>query len=115
MDMTKHTFQMTWDQVDSIIIKELQEAYEMNLHPGTYEGGGEVEPDFHLLKSFEVVLYYYMPLNEYRQWMESHRTKSKHDTVKVMPEGAVGASDTMISTPPGANGGTGPLTDPFVD
>jgi len=63
-----NSFQLVDEQVDSIIIAELQAAYEMNLYPGRDEGGFDIEPDAELLKSLEVVLQYYMAPSDFKQW-----------------------------------------------
>lgn len=107
MNMSKHTFEMTWDQVDAVVIKELQGAYERECYPGRDEGGQDVEPDFHLLNSIETVLAYFMPKSEYRAWLKASRPGYERT-------GAVG-NDTVTPTPPGANGGTGPSTTAFDD
>jgi hypothetical protein len=67
----KHCFEMTWDQVDAIVIEELQEAYRMNSLINYDEGGVDIGPDEQLLQSIKVVLQYSMPSAEYEAW-EKH-------------------------------------------
>lgn len=67
----KHCFEMTWDQVDAIVIEELQEAYRMNSLINYDEGGVDIGPDEQLLQSIKVVLQYFMPSAEYEAW-EKH-------------------------------------------
>ena len=67
----KHSFEMTWDQVDAIVIEELQEAYRMNSLVNCDEGGVDLGPDEQLLQSIKVVLQYFMPSAEYEAW-EKH-------------------------------------------
>ena len=67
----KHCFEMTWDQVDAIVIEELQEAYRMNSLVNCDEGGVDIGPDEQLLESLKLVLQYFMPSAEYEAW-EKH-------------------------------------------
>ena len=67
----KHSFEMTWDQVDAIVIEELQEAYRMNSLVNYDEGGVDLGPDEQLLEALKLVLQYFMPSAEYEVW-EKH-------------------------------------------
>ena len=67
----KHCFEMTWDQVDAIVIEELQEAYRMNSLINYDEGGVDIGPDEQLRESLKLVLQYFMPSAEYEAW-EKH-------------------------------------------
>lgn len=67
----KHTFEMTWDQVDAIVISELQEAYRLNVLPNYDEGGHDMGPDHELVSSIETVLQYFMSKEDYEHWKQS--------------------------------------------
>jgi hypothetical protein len=57
----KHTFDMTWDQVDSIIIKELCSAYDSSLNDND-------EYYKNLRQSLDTVLKHFMPASKYQTW-----------------------------------------------
>lgn len=60
--------ELTWDQIDSIVVEELQAAYRHNMTPDTDEGGQELEVDENLLTALSTVLEYFMPAHEYNEW-----------------------------------------------
>lgn len=60
--------ELTWDQIDSIVVEELQAAYRHNMTPDTDEGGLELEVDENLLTALSTVLEYFMPAHEYNEW-----------------------------------------------
>lgn len=62
------TFQMTWDQVDAVVIEELKDAHERNLTLDRDEGGVYLDPDWELLNAIEKVLEYFMPHSEFEHW-----------------------------------------------
>lgn len=59
---------MNASDIDTIIITDLQQVYERELHPGKDEGGQMIEPDYILLDSIKRVLKYYMTPEEYLKW-----------------------------------------------
>ena len=60
--------ELTWDQIDSIVVEELQAAYRHNMTSDTDEGGQELEVDENLLTALSTVLEYFMPAHEYNEW-----------------------------------------------
>ncbi|HET8687457.1 MAG TPA: hypothetical protein VFM18_12455 [Methanosarcina sp.] len=62
---------LTYDQIDTIVIEELQEAYQMNLVANKDEGGGEIPVDMRLLCALELVLRYYMTGSQTKEWEAS--------------------------------------------
>lgn len=54
------TIELTYDQIDTILIGELQECYSR------LSDTKEIYPN--LLESIDVVLRHYMPLEEYLEW-----------------------------------------------
>lgn len=57
------TFEMTWDQTEAIIIKELQDAYAMN--------ASSQEDNQKILDSLKNVLEYFMNPSDYQKWIDS--------------------------------------------
>lgn len=57
----KHTFDMTWDQVDAVIIKELQSTYNSS-------HGDDCEYYTNLRQSLDTVLKHFMPAEDYENW-----------------------------------------------
>ena len=70
MSNTK-TIELVYDQIEAIIIEDLQEAYEMNMHSERDEGGFDLGLDGNLLQSLDTVLQYYMAPSEYSKWKDS--------------------------------------------
>lgn len=68
--MTTKTFEMTWEQVDALIVEELQDAYETCLNVDKDEGGFYLDPDWKLLEAIERVLEYYLSKTEFDKWMQ---------------------------------------------
>lgn len=60
--MSKHTFEMEWEQVDAIIIAELKDAYARN--------SGENRDD-ELCRSIENVLQYFMYPTDFENWQDA--------------------------------------------
>lgn len=61
---TKHV-ELTWDQIDSIVIGELKGCYETQM---------EHDPesrDYELIHALDVVLKYYMHFSDYNEWKYS--------------------------------------------
>lgn len=52
-----HTFEMTWSQIDTIMVKELQDIYERNLNESQT-----------VAQSAVTLLEYIMPTLEFSQW-----------------------------------------------
>ena len=71
LEKMKHSFEMTDDQVDAIIIHELKEAYRMNSYGNTDEGGFNSGPDEEFLSAIEMVLEYFMSPGEFTSWKET--------------------------------------------
>ena len=58
-------FQLTWDQLDSIVTTELKDCYETQI---------EHEPerrDYELIHALHIVLKYYMDYSDYNEWINS--------------------------------------------
>lgn len=64
------------DSIDSIVVQELQDAYELVLEMDNTEDSIYIEPDWKLIESMEVVLKHYMTKPEYEEWMQ-HATLKK--------------------------------------
>ena len=67
----KHSFEMTYDQVDVIVIHELKEAYRMNSYVDHDEGGFEMGLNVELLDAIDKLLEYFMSPGEYAKWRET--------------------------------------------
>ena len=65
------TIELLQEQIEAIIVEDLKEAYEMNMHSERDEGGFILGLDGDLLQSLDTVLQYYMAPSEYRKWKES--------------------------------------------
>ena len=61
------SIELTSEQIDHVIVKELQRAYEYNSESGPYEGG--VDED--MLDGLRTVLQYYMVPSKYDDWIIS--------------------------------------------
>lgn len=71
-----YTFEMTDDQVESIVIDELMLAYDLNAKGDCDEGGHPIPADTELLDAIDKVLKYFMRNDEYLEWkidVEGHR------------------------------------------
>ena len=55
------SIELTWDQIDSIVVSELKEAYERNTDENN-------DFDIELLNSFDKVLKYFMSASDYDDW-----------------------------------------------
>lgn len=63
------TVELTSDQIDQLIIDELKLAIQLNLSPDKDESGHYLGIDEALLASLKVVLSYYMPPSEYKEYI----------------------------------------------
>ena len=66
MEFTK-TVELTWDQIDHIVVAELQEAYNMNKNYDEIDVGIPGLPEALL-----TVLEYFMAPSEFEQWKNTH-------------------------------------------
>ena len=64
--------ELGWDTLERLVIDELKEAYETNRKSTIDEGGYRINVDEELLKSISVVLEYFMPAADYKQWREEN-------------------------------------------
>jgi hypothetical protein len=62
------SFEMTWDQIDAIVVGELKDSYERSLTLEKDESGQYIDPDWELLDALEKVLAHFMPMSEYEVW-----------------------------------------------
>lgn len=60
------TFDMTWEQVDAIVIAELKDSIDIQFRMGEING----EIDWRLIDALKVVLAYYMPMDEYQKYTQ---------------------------------------------
>ena len=58
------TFDMTWEQVDAIVINELKDSIDMQFKMAEIND----EVDWRLIDALKIVLAYYMPMNEYQEY-----------------------------------------------
>lgn len=79
-----HTFEMTWEQVDAIVVAELKDAHARNLELDRDEGGQLLDPDWELLDALETVLAYFMPTSEYDVWKRNAAMQKLTVTSELM-------------------------------
>ena len=65
------TIEVTWDQLNWTIIKELKIVYESNYKPESCGIYGMSQLDAELVSSVDQLLQYYMSEHDYKQWKES--------------------------------------------
>ena len=69
MEMTsKYTFDMTWEQVDHIIVNELKDMVQSQFRLDTDAEGNYLEPDWNLIDSLMRVLQHTMVRGEFEQF-----------------------------------------------
>ena len=67
----KQSFEMTWDQVDSLMIEELKDIYYRNMNGDKIDCSDDVlPPDDKLLDACNTLLEYIMPPSDYEKWKE---------------------------------------------
>jgi hypothetical protein len=65
------TITLRVEDCDQVIIDELKDAYHMNNRFDKVDCSNDVlEPDYELLKAILTVLAYYMPQQDYEEWVE---------------------------------------------
>jgi hypothetical protein len=65
------TITLRVEDCDQVIIDELKDAYHMNNRFDKVDCSNDVlEPDYELLKAIQTVLAYYMPREDYEEWVE---------------------------------------------
>ena len=82
--MTTKTFELTWDQVDSIVIDELQDVHERLLSLDRDEGGCYLDPDWELVEAIETVLGYFMSSSEFPEWERNADHRKLAVTTELM-------------------------------
>lgn len=60
--------ELTYDQIDAIVVASLQESYVLESKPNRDEGGNLMDVDTGLQDSIKMLLQYYMPMREYTAW-----------------------------------------------
>ena len=70
----KKTINLTWEQIDAIVVAELQDAYRLNVTPTRDEAGINIDPDGELAKALEVVLQYFMSQQDYDEWIKQYES-----------------------------------------
>ena len=76
------TITLRVEDVDQVVIDELKDAYHRNNQFDKVDLSNDIlEPDYELLKAIQTVLAYYMPLEDYEEWVEMN------PMVKKMTEG----------------------------
>ena len=65
------TITLRVEDYDQIVIDELKDAYRMYNRFDKVDCSDDVlEPDYELLKAIQTVLAYYMPHDDWSEWME---------------------------------------------
>ena len=65
------TITLRVEDCDEVVIDELKDAYHMNNRFDKVDCSNDVlEPDYELLKAILTVLAYYMPQEDYEEWVE---------------------------------------------
>ena len=67
-NLTTHTFKLTYDMVDHIMIEELKDIYNRNKVVNRDEGGWPLDEDEEVLNAVDVLLAYIMSPSEYEEW-----------------------------------------------
>lgn len=66
------TFEMTYDQIDALMIRELKDIYDRNKDGDKIDCSDDVlPPDYALLNACKILLGYIMPPNEFDKWKNS--------------------------------------------
>lgn len=65
------TIELTYDQIDAIVVGELKEAYRLLVADDYDEGGCLMEKDWGLIHAIEQILAFSLPAKEYFEWKES--------------------------------------------
>lgn len=66
--LSDYTFNMTWEQVDHIVVRELMNMVQSQFHLDTDAEGKYLEPDWNLVDSLMRVLEHNMVRDEYEQF-----------------------------------------------
>ena len=64
--MRTQIVELTWDQVDQVVVSELQSAIDGVLTINRDEGGVIIEPDLELLDALQISLAYFMRAADYQ-------------------------------------------------
>ena len=74
------TITLRVEDCDQVIIDELKDAYHMNNRFDKVDCSNDVlEPDYDLLKAILTVLAYYMPHEDYEEWVEINPMVKEND------------------------------------
>lgn len=65
------TITLKVEDCDEVVIDELIDSYHMNNQFDKVDCSDDIlEPDYELLKAIQTVLAYYMPQEDYEEWMK---------------------------------------------
>jgi hypothetical protein len=74
------TITLRVEDVDQVVIDELKDAYHRNNQFDKVDLSNDIlEPDYELLKAIQTVLAYYMPLEDYEEWVEMNPMVKEND------------------------------------
>ena len=74
------TITLRVEDCDQVVIDELKDAYHMNNRFDKVDCSNDVlEPDYELLKAILTVLTYYMPHEDYEEWVEINPMVKEND------------------------------------
>ena len=74
------TITLRVEDCDGIVIDALKDAYRMNNRFDKVDCSNDVlEPDFELLKAILTVLAYYMPHEDYEEWVKMNPMVKEND------------------------------------
>jgi hypothetical protein len=66
--------ELTYDQIDQVVVKELRECYRLNSKPIKIDCSDDcIEPDEEFLQALEVVLNYYQNQSEKLEWAKEKK------------------------------------------
>ena len=74
------TITLRVEDCDQVVIDELKDAYRMNNRFDKVDCSDDVlEPDYELLKAILTVLEYYMPHEDYEEWVKMNPMVKEKD------------------------------------
>jgi hypothetical protein len=74
------TITLKVEDCDQIVIDDLKDSYHRNNQFDKVDCSNDVlEPDYELLKSILTVLAYYMPHEDYKEWVEMNPMVKEND------------------------------------
>ena len=75
------TITLRVEDVDQVVIDDLEDAYYRNNQFDKVDCSDDVlEPDYELLKAIQTVLAYYMPHEDYEEWVKMNPMEKENES-----------------------------------